>query len=129
MDRLYNRFRRFCAFLIGAVFFVSGLMKLLDPVGAGLVVSEYYRFFGTDFLLPSSKAVAVAPVPAKAACSLWRLLSSVFPGRRPFPCLFSNSRTLYHVDLFLSRGHFPRWIPFLASISASRVSRYMGWNT
>ncbi|MBO8453079.1 MAG: DoxX family membrane protein [Bacteroidetes bacterium] len=53
----YNRIRRFCAFIIGAVFFVSGLLKLLDPVGAGLVIGEYYRFFGTEFMLPSSKPV------------------------------------------------------------------------
>ena len=83
MDRLYNRFRRFCAFLIGAVFFVSGLMKLLDPVGAGLVVSEYYRFFGTDFLLPSSKAVAVAMalletlLGAALMTGLWRRVIAV----------------------------------------------------
>ena len=31
------RLRRFCAFLTGFVFFISGIFKLLDPVGAGLV--------------------------------------------------------------------------------------------
>ena len=60
MGRNYNRLRRLCAFIIGAVFFVSGLLKLLDPVGAGLVLGEYMRFFGADFLLPVSKPAGFA---------------------------------------------------------------------
>lgn len=60
MGRNYNRLRRLCAFIIGAVFFVSGILKLLDPVGAGLVLGEYMRFFGADFLLPISKPAGFA---------------------------------------------------------------------
>ena len=41
-------------------FFVSGLLKLLDPVGAGLVMAEYFRFFGTDFMLQAAKPAAEA---------------------------------------------------------------------
>ena len=67
MGRNYNRLRRLCAFIIGAVFFVSGLLKLLDPVGAGLVMAEYFRFFGTDFMLPVAK-------PAAEAMSLFETL-------------------------------------------------------
>ena len=36
--------KRICAFLIGLVLFVAGLVKLMDPVGAGLVVEEYFKF-------------------------------------------------------------------------------------
>ena len=52
--------RRLCAFIIGVVFLLSGVFKLLDPVGAGLVVEEYYRFFHLGFLMPTAKVVAVA---------------------------------------------------------------------
>ncbi len=55
----YNVFRRFCAFVIGMVFFLSGLLKLLDPVGAGLVVGEYYRFFHLGFLSVTAKCVGL----------------------------------------------------------------------
>lgn len=42
--------RRISSIIIGSVFFVAGLLKLMDPVGAGLVVTEYYHFFHLGFL-------------------------------------------------------------------------------
>lgn len=51
--------RKFAAWVLGGVFFIAGILKLMDPVGAGLIVSEYYKFFGTNFLMFSSKAVGV----------------------------------------------------------------------
>ena len=38
------RLRRLCAFIIGVVFVIAGIFKLLDPVGAGLVMEGYLRF-------------------------------------------------------------------------------------
>ena len=52
--------KRICAFLIGLVLFVAGLLKLMDPVGAGLVVEEYFKFLNLGFLMPVSKAAGVA---------------------------------------------------------------------
>lgn len=52
--------RRFSAVLIGIVFFVAGLLKLMDPVGAGLVVDEYFKFLHLRFLSFASKPLAVA---------------------------------------------------------------------
>ena len=54
------RLRRLCAFIIGLVFLLAGIFKLLDPVGAGLVVEEYYRFLGMHSMLPTAKIVGVA---------------------------------------------------------------------
>ena len=51
--------KRICAFLIGFVFFISGLLKLMDPVGAGLVMGEYYNFLHLGFLAPTAKAAGV----------------------------------------------------------------------
>lgn len=45
-----NRMRRFCRFLLGLVFTVSGLLKLLDPVGTGLIMESYYEFFHLGFM-------------------------------------------------------------------------------
>lgn len=47
--------RRFCAILIGLVFLTSGLLKLLDPVGTGLIVTEYLKFFHVGFLQGGAK--------------------------------------------------------------------------
>lgn len=55
MGKFYNGFRRFCAFVVGVVFFISGLLKLMDPVGAGLVMDEYFRFLHIGFLSFAAK--------------------------------------------------------------------------
>ena len=60
MNWLSNRLRRLCAFVTGTVFFVAGTLKLMDPVGAGLVVEEYFRFFHVGFLAFSSRVLGVA---------------------------------------------------------------------
>ena len=56
----HYRLRRLCSFIIGIVFLLAGIFKLLDPVGAGLVVEEYFRFLHLGFLIPAAKVVAVA---------------------------------------------------------------------
>ena len=53
-----NGFRRICAAVLGAVFFTAGTLKLMDPVGAGLVVEEYLKFFHLRFLLGGSGFIA-----------------------------------------------------------------------
>ena len=52
--------RRFCAVIIGLVFLASGLLKLLDPVGTGLIVKEYCRFLHLGFFAGISRWIGVA---------------------------------------------------------------------
>ena len=54
------RLKRFCGIIAGIVFFLSGIVKLMDPVGAGLVMSEYYRFLHIDFMDFSAKFMGTA---------------------------------------------------------------------
>lgn len=42
--------RRVSAIIIGFVFFLAGIFKLMDPVGSALVVEEYLGFFHLGFL-------------------------------------------------------------------------------
>lgn len=60
MKYIYQRMKRFCGFLTGFVFFLSGIVKLLDPVGAGLVMDSYFDFLHMGFMAPSSKFFGVA---------------------------------------------------------------------
>lgn len=60
MKDILLRVKRFCALITGITFFVSGLVKLMDPVGAGLVMKEYYNFLHIGFMAFSSKAMGVA---------------------------------------------------------------------
>lgn len=50
MTKAHNVFRRFCAWIIGATLLFSGIVKLMDPVGSALVVSEYLKFFHMTWL-------------------------------------------------------------------------------
>ena len=60
MRYLLLRLKRFSGFITGIVFFISGILKLMDPVGAGLVMDEYYSFLHLSFLSFSSKVMGTA---------------------------------------------------------------------
>ena len=60
MKGFHKGIRRLCTALIGIVYFGAGILKLMDPVGAGLVVDEYYKFLHISWLAFSAKGVAVA---------------------------------------------------------------------
>jgi len=70
--------RRFCAVLIGAVFFVAGVLKVMDPVGSMLVMKEYLRFFHLDFMMGFADFLAEAGglfeafLGAALIAGLWR---------------------------------------------------------
>jgi len=70
--------KRFCGFAVGFVYFISGLLKLVDPVGAGLVMKEYFKFLHLGFLeglsLPSGVTFALAEtiVGAGLITGVWR---------------------------------------------------------
>lgn len=59
MKPSYQRFRRHTAVLLGVVFLISGLLKLCDPVGTMLIVTEYFKFLGMPALIPTAKAVGI----------------------------------------------------------------------
>ena len=58
MRYILQRMKRFCGFVTGVVFFLGGIIKLMDPVGAGLVMKEYFDFLHLGFLGFASKHVA-----------------------------------------------------------------------
>lgn len=37
-------FRKCCSIVVGLVYVASGLLKVMDPVGTGLIVEAYFRF-------------------------------------------------------------------------------------
>lgn len=60
MKRGYNVFRRFCAFVLGAVFLISGILKLMDPVGSEFIMKSYFNFLHIGFMDFSAKFFGVA---------------------------------------------------------------------
>jgi uncharacterized membrane protein YphA (DoxX/SURF4 family) len=60
MKYILQRMKRFCGFITGVVFFLGGILKLMDPVGAGLVMKEYLDFLHIGFLSGIAKHLAEA---------------------------------------------------------------------
>lgn len=60
MKRGYNIFRRFCAFVLGAVFLITGILKLMDPVGSEFIMKSYFSFLHIGFMDFSAKFFGVA---------------------------------------------------------------------
>lgn len=85
MDKKYiiSKMKRFCGFIAGIVFYISGLLKLMDPTGAGLVVDEYLSFMHMSFLdfsaefLGTAAAFAETLIGAALITGVWRPLASM----------------------------------------------------
>lgn len=60
MKKGYNVFRRFCAFVLGAVFLISGILKFMDPVGSEFIMKSYFNFLHIGFMDFSAKFFGVA---------------------------------------------------------------------
>ena len=83
MNIILNRSKRFCGYLVGIVFFISGVLKLLDPTGTSMIVDEYYKFMHLDFLSFSAKPVAVVVsmaeslIGAALITGVWRRITAM----------------------------------------------------
>ena len=51
--------KRKAAILVGIVFLASGLLKMIDPVGTMLIVTEYAKFLHAGFLQPVAKTAGI----------------------------------------------------------------------
>ncbi|MCR5561679.1 MAG: hypothetical protein K6F58_07705 [Bacteroidales bacterium] len=55
-----NGFKRICAVIVGSVLFISGVLKIMDPLGTSLIVEDYFRFFHLGFLSGASYVSGLA---------------------------------------------------------------------
>lgn len=80
---MIQRLKRFCGYIAGFVFFIGGLLKLVDPVGAGLVMDSYFDFLRIGFLSPAAKfsGIVFALIETVAGAALitgvWRKVSGI----------------------------------------------------
>ena len=83
MKYLLLRLKRFCGFAAGIVFFIAGILKLLDPVGAGLVMKEYMDFLHVGFLSGAAKtsaavlAFAETVIGTALMTGVWRRVTAI----------------------------------------------------
>lgn len=75
--------RKISLLILGFVFFIAGVLKLMDPVGAGLVVEEYLKFLHLGFLAFWAKPVAVglalleSVLGAMMLTGVWKKISAL----------------------------------------------------
>lgn len=86
MSNIYNASRRVSATLIGIVIYMAGFFKLMDPVGTSLIVEDYTRFFGVDFIAFAAMPVAVVLsvfetlLGAALITGVWRRITALVSG-------------------------------------------------
>lgn len=75
--------RRFCGFLCGFVFFISGILKLMDPVGSGLIMDKYLDFLHIGFLGFAAKGLGVlfafaeTTIGTALVTGVWRKVTAI----------------------------------------------------
>ena len=78
--------RRISAVLVGIVFFISGVLKLMDPVGAKLVVDGYLNFLHLGFLRFADSAIGVGAALTESLCGaalltgVWKKATGILVG-------------------------------------------------
>ena len=93
MRSLLLHLNRFCGFITGFVFFIGGILKLMDPVGAGLVMGEYLDFMHMKFLGFAAKplglafAVAETVIGTALVTGVWRKATGI--AALGFQCFFT----------------------------------------
>ena len=98
--------KRFCGFFTGFVFFISGILKLMDPVGAGLVMNEYFRFLHIGFLDFAAKpsgvifALTEAIVGIGLITGVWRrIIAPIAVGLQGFFTLLTLILVIFNPEM------------------------------
>lgn len=79
-------FGRICAALAGSVIYLAAIMKLMDPVGTGLIIEDYLKFLHLKFMLPAASlcgtvmSLVEAIVGAAMVTGVWRKVTAIVSG-------------------------------------------------
>ncbi len=57
--RIFKNFAHLCRVILALTFIVSGFVKVIDPWGTALKVSEYLSIYGLESLLPASMVFSI----------------------------------------------------------------------
>lgn len=78
-----NNLKKIITIAIGLLYVMSGLLKLMDPVGTGLIVEAYFRFMHLHSLMDVAKVAGVllglteATIGLVAVLGLWRNMARI----------------------------------------------------
>ena len=119
--------KRFCGFAAGFIFFISGLLKLMDPVGTGLIMKEYFKFLHIGFMDFSAQtlgvvfALAEAIIGAGLVTGVWKktigLAAIIIQG---FFTLLTLALVIFNPEMdcgcFGEAIHLTHWQTFIKNI-------------
>ena len=94
--------RRISALIIGIVFFISGLLKLMDPVGTGLIVESYLAFFKLGFLASATSVLAYLIALCETICGAALLTGVARKLTAIFALVMLSGFTVVTVVLFIA---------------------------
>ena len=122
-----NKYKKWCSIAVGLLYVVSGLLKVMDPVGTGLIVEAYFRFMH----LPESPlvvkvlgvvlgALETAVGFAVVFCACPRITRWIMLGMQSSFTLLSLALVIWnpqmHCGCFGEAIHLTHWQTFIKNI-------------
>lgn len=120
-------FRKCCSIVVGLVYVASGLLKVMDPVGTGLIVEAYFRFLHIPELAFVAKILGVVlgvvetTVGFAAVFCVWpRITRWIMLGMQSAFTLLSMALVIWnpqmHCGCFGEAVHLTHWQTFMKNI-------------
>lgn len=120
-------FRKCCSIAVGLVYVASGLLKIMDPVGTGLIVEAYFRFMHIPESALMAKILGVVlgaletAVGFAAVFCVWpRITRWIMLGMQSAFTLLSLALVIWnpqmHCGCFGEAIHLTHWQTFIKNI-------------
>ena len=120
-------FRKCCSIVVGLVYVASGLLKVMDPVGTGLIVEAYFRFMHIPESVLVAKILGVVlgaletAVGFAAVFCVWpRITRWIMLGMQSSFTILSLALVIWnpqmHCGCFGEAIHLTHWQTFIKNI-------------
>ena len=120
-------FRKCCSIVVGLVYVASGLLKVMDPVGTGLIVEAYFRFMHIpeSALMAKILGVVLGALEttvgfAAVFCACQRITRWIMLGMQSAFTLLSLALVIWnpqmHCGCFGEAIHLTHWQTFMKNI-------------
>lgn len=120
-------FRKCCSIAVGLVYVASGLLKIMDPVGTGLIVEAYFRFMHLPESILVAKILGVVlgaletAVGFAAVFRVWPMITRwIMLGMQSSFTIISLALVIWnpqmHCGCFGEAIHLTHWQTFIKNI-------------
>ena len=124
---MMNKYKKWCSIAVGLLYVVSGLLKVMDPVGTGLIVEAYFRFMHLPESVLVAKILGVVlgaletAVGFAAVFCVWpRITRWIMLGMQSAFTLLSLTLVIWHPQMhcgcFGEAIHLTHWQTFIKNI-------------